>query len=181
MEFITTCREVQLTIAGLVPRADWQLAVLFDIGSGNTKGGFFRSRRKGRLPQRAARECDSRGPGIEGAGRQAFWKRRRTCFDPHLSKLPLAEQAKANPELSARRVVFVSGGAPYAMTTLIHPEAILQDRITLTASDITKYRKLRRSTPRVPSPDFTSLADPKVRSSLRKNLARYAIPSLART
>ncbi len=41
MEFLTPCREVELTIRGLIPDVERGQGVLVDVGSGNTKGGFI--------------------------------------------------------------------------------------------------------------------------------------------
>lgn len=41
MEFLSPCREVELTIAGLTTEAERKNAILVDVGSGNTKGGYI--------------------------------------------------------------------------------------------------------------------------------------------
>ncbi len=171
MEIIDTCREVQLTIAGIVPRADWPNAALIDIGSGNTKGGFFRPDGKGAcisvplgsvtFADRVTR--DGQGKPFAEAAEQ---------LRPSLIEAPLAEQARANPGLAERRIVILSGGAPYAMTTLMRPQDILHERVQLTTQDIGDYVRHLRSSPRVPSPDFAAIADPKVRSAAEKEFGK---------
>jgi hypothetical protein len=171
MEFITPAREVQLTIAGLVPNADWPKTALVDIGSGNTKGGFLRQ----------DGEVVSLGVPLgsvtfaDRVTKDALGK----PFDEAVSLLrralieaPLTEQARLNPELMNRPTVFLSGGAPYAMTTLMHPGSILQPRVSFTSQDILRYRDRLRASPRVPSPDFSAIDNPKTREAAEKEFGK---------
>jgi hypothetical protein len=171
MEIISTCREVELTIAGLVPRADWPNAALIDIGSGNTKGGYFRPDGKGvflSVPLGSVTFVDR----VTKDGKGKPFAEAAEQLRPSLIEAPLAEQVRANPALTERRIVFLSGGAPYAMTTLMRPQDILHERVQLTTKDIGDYVQHLRSSPRVPSPDFAAIADPKVRSAAEKEFGK---------
>src|SRR5205085_15472 len=80
----------------------------------------------------------------------------------------LAKQVRDNPELPVRPVVFLAGGAPYALTTLMHPEAARQDRVTLSAKDIADYAERLHAEPGVPKSDLAAIADPETRAAAER-------------
>jgi Ppx/GppA phosphatase family len=167
MEFISVEREIDLTIAGLVPKAEWATAALIDIGSGNTKGGLFGPDGRAThisVPLGSVTFADRVS---KDAGGKPFAEAAE-ALRPSLLEAPLAEQVKAHPELASRKVVFLAGGAPYAMTTLMHPEAILQERVTITAAEIADYLKRLRAAQGLPTPDFAAIADTAVRAAAEK-------------
>ena len=53
----------------------------------------------------------------------------------------------ANPDLTDRGIVFLSGGAVYAMTTMLMPEATNKKQVDLTTKDIAAYADLVRKSP----------------------------------
>jgi hypothetical protein len=171
MEFITPCQEVQFTIIGLVPKTDWPKTVLVDIGSGNTKGGFIRPPGQGvclSVPLGSVTFADRVTREAQGQPFGEVAERLR----PSLIEAPLAEQAKSYPELAALPVVVLSGGAPYAMSTLMHPEAILKERVELTTQDIADYLSRLLGNPRLPAPDFTVITDPRTREAAEKEFGK---------
>ena len=109
MEFITPAREVQLTIAGLVPTADWPKTALFDIGSGNTKGGFLRHDGEVvslSLPLGSVTFADR----VTKDGKGKPFDEAASVLRSTLIEGPIAEQARSNPDLADRPAVFLSGG-----------------------------------------------------------------------
>ena len=110
MDFITTEREIDLTIAGTVPRAEWESSALVDVGSGNTKGGLFTSdggEEHLSLPVGSVTLVDRVAKQAPGKPfEEALGPLRTTMLDA-----PLAAQVKANPELAKRPTVFLVGGA----------------------------------------------------------------------
>jgi len=169
MEFLTPCREVELNIAGLVPDAERKNAVLVDVGSGNTKGGFIGPESQGvcfSVPLGSVTYAervkkDSPGKPFPAAASE---------LRPTILEAPLAEQVAANPELATRPTVFLAGGAVYALTTLMHPEAISHDKVTLSASDIADYVKLLSEGANVPVPDLTKIKSPETRAAADKEV-----------
>jgi hypothetical protein len=129
-----------------------------DIGSGNTKGGYIAS--DGRpvifsvplgsvtFANRVTKDVPGK-PFAEAADR----------LRPKLLEAPLAEQAAANPDLSTRNVVIIVGGAAYALATLMHPEAVLKDRVNLSTADIAEYARQLRAGPGLPKPDLAAIKD----------------------
>ncbi len=159
MEFLTPCREVELTIQGLVPPAERDNALLIDVGSGNTKGGVIGSSGQAACfsvplgsvtyATRVAKDTDGNAPFPAAAD----------ALQPSLLAKPLAEQVAANPELTARPTVVLSGGAPYALATLMHPEAVGDPRVTISDRDIADYAERLRSNPSVPKPDLSNVPE----------------------
>ncbi len=171
MELITPCREVELAIAGLVPRSRWQNSAFVDVGSGNTKGGCLGSDGRG--------ACLSVDLGSVTFADRVSKDANGKPFDEVAEALrstlieePLAEQARTIPGMMTRPMVYLSGGAAYAMTTLMHPEAILLDQVEFTSNDISDYLRRLVNSPRVPVPDFEAIPDPKIRAAAVKEFGK---------
>jgi hypothetical protein len=76
---------------------------------------------------------------------------RSTLLEPELTR-----QLIAHPELKDRGIVFLSGGAAYAMATLLKPEAVGEKRVDFTTRDIASYVELVRKTP-ITSPKLAGI------------------------
>jgi hypothetical protein len=169
MEFLTPCREVELAILGLIPVADRKNAVLVDVGSGNIKGGVLDPSNQAicfsvplgsvTYADRVARDAPGQ-PFAQAAAR----------LRPEALESPLAAQVRANPELAGRRLVYLSGGAVYALATLMHPESVGQERVTLSADDISDYVKRLGAGTKVPEPDLSSIASDEKRTAAEKEV-----------
>jgi hypothetical protein len=169
MEFLTPCREVELTIVGLVPESERPRALLVDVGSGNTKGGLIGAGGNAScfsVPLGSVTFADRVTKEAAGGSFPATAERlRSTILEPSIT-----EQVRANPELASRPVVFLSGGAAYAMSTLLHPEAISQTRVSLTSGDIAAYLKLVGEGQKVPTPSLDSITQPEVRAKAEQEV-----------
>ncbi len=163
MEFLTPGREVELTIAGLVPEPERPRALLVDVGSGNTKGGFIGAGGNVSVfsvPFGSVTFADRVTKDAAGGSFPATAERLRST----ILEAPIVEQVRANPALTSRPVVYLSGGAVYAMSTLLHPESISQRRVSLSAGDIAGYLKLVGDGQKVPTPSLDSISKPEVRA-----------------
>ncbi len=166
MEFITIEREIELTIAGLLPKDQWPTAALVDVGSGNTKGGLVAGDHRVFITLDVGGTSFANTVSAQANGKpfaEAAAALRHTMLDE-----PLAAQVKAKPELLERKVVILSGGAAYAMTTLMHPEAIRSPQVTVTAAEISDYLKKLRDAKGIYQPDFEAIADPDLKAAAEK-------------
>ncbi len=162
MRFVSAKREVELSIVGAVPPRQLATAVLLDVGSGNTKGGY----REGTGYVSAAVPFGSVtfADAVKKRGEPAATVRQEVLV-PALKKA-LADK----PELAKREQVYLSGGAIWAMATLVHPG----DRgayVALTAEDVEAYRQLLLKTPgQFPAVDLGAIADEAIRREAQKEL-----------
>ncbi len=165
MTFLDPPEEVKLTILGLpLTEAERGESLLVDVGSGNTKGGLLGRDNRfvyftvplGSVTY--ANRVTQNAPGKPFAQMAAQLR-------PSLVESPLAEQVRSHPELARRGTVFLVGGAPYALTTILHPEAVREKRVVLTTKDIEDYERLLQNSREVPKPNLASIRDPETRAA----------------
>ena len=171
MTFIDARREVELSVEGTIPTKYADSALLLDVGSGNTKGGF-------------------RGPGSDCVSMSVPYgsvtfadliKKRseKTAFPDEAAALreemlaPALKKAIADkPELAKRERVYLSGGAVWALATLVRP-GDRGDYVALTPEDIDAYRALlRKDAGAFPAPDLSGIADAATREAAEKEIAQ---------
>ncbi len=167
MTFIDADREAQLSIAGIIPPHHAENSLLLDIGSGNTKGGY---RDKDyitlSIPYGSVTFVDLvKKQGQKGTFAERAAQARETVLLPGLKKA-----AAQKPGVSKRTRVYLSGGAVWALATLVRPG----DRsayVKLTAEDIDAYHKLLLQSPEaVPTPDLSAIKDEAAREAAKKDV-----------
>jgi hypothetical protein len=123
MEFINVEKEISLEFLGIVPARRFSQVVLIDIGSGNTKGAYSTHSEAGavlktfQIPlgtKTWAHEInETRHDGDFGLAADVLGQNKL---------LPSFRQfVQDNPELNARRRVYLAGGITWAMCRLLHP------------------------------------------------------------
>lgn len=188
--FLDVDTEVQLTIAGAVPKRyksgqTWQdnrsISVLIDVGSGNTKGGYQQLRQvtvgsagydyvtwgipKGTIT--FSNEINN------AAGESADYK----TFVNHSAALakdsirsPLRNEAARKPGLLNRRKVYLSGGIVWAMATLLHPEN-RQSFTPLTVDDINNFYNRAITNPEaLIEPDLSRITNATLRQEAEREV-----------
>lgn len=194
MNFLDVESEVQLSIVGTIPqrvrlKKRWidnrEISLLLDIGSGNTKGGYQNTRQT----TDRSKEFDYVTVGVPqgtvsftneitrnlGADQdlQTFAKK-AVELRPTVVQGALRNEMERKPGLVNRPRVYLSGGAVWAMTTMLHPE----DRrayVPLTEADINRFYTIAVSHPeqlqQFFSPDLSGrVPDPAVRKEIQKDL-----------
>jgi exopolyphosphatase/pppGpp-phosphohydrolase len=141
IRFIDERTEVELGIRGIIPPDLQGSALSLDIGSGNTKGGYF----DGDMLFFAAIPL---GTVTFSESIKAGMKEKDESFATVAERLretkliaPLSKGAKAMPELAKRKKLYLSGGMVWAMVTLVRPEATDDAYVTLTLDDVKAFRK----------------------------------------
>jgi hypothetical protein len=183
MPFLDLESEVQLAIAGTIPRRyrigqTWydnrNVSVLVDIGSGNTKGGYqlLRQVAVGRpdydyvtwgIPKGTVTFTNevTKVAG-ESANYQTFAKSAQAISNKSLAT-QIQSEVSRKPGLLNRKKVYLSGGIVWSMATLLHPE----DRrsfIPITLDDINSFYNRAVSDPDgLMSPDLSKIRDSAVR------------------
>lgn len=171
MTFIGVKEEVRLAILGLAEQADKDQALFLDVGSGNTKGGYLagpggQEVHEISLPYGSV-TFTSKVAKAEAPAGQPFPVRAAALRDAELTR-PLRQQADRDAGLRSRAPVYLAGGAVWAMTSLLHPDAADGSLVPLTAADVEAYRQLLAKDPRAfPAVDESKMSD-KARATLRQ-------------
>jgi hypothetical protein len=171
LDFLDADQEVDLSILGTVPQKYLDTAVLIDIGSGNSKGGYRET--GGRVAAWSIpygtksfhEEVSKRGGKFDV---KALDDARDQVIAPALRK-----QVELRPGMENRERVYLSGGASWVTANLTHP----RDRKTfrqLEADDIeTLSRRLRDDLSRVPpAPSLAEISDEKLRKEIDSEINR---------
>jgi exopolyphosphatase/pppGpp-phosphohydrolase len=169
IRYIDVAREVELSVAGVVPTRYAGTALLFDVGSGNTKGGYRDDDKKlvsAGIPYGSVTFADL---AKKRAGRGAYAETADKLRDEVLAPA-LKEAIDGKPGLLQRPRVYLSGGAVWAMATLIRP-GDRNSYVVLTAGDIDAYHKLLvQAEGKFPTPDLSSIEDAAVRQAAQKEI-----------
>lgn len=173
VDFLTGQREAELSVRGIVPRKYLDSALLIDIGSGDTKGGF--QERPGNklvtvsLPYGTVTVTDrarKRAEKDEVSFDKAVAAVREEAIGPDLKK-----QLGSLPGLDARKKTYLSGGAVWALATLVRP-AERGPFVEVTARDVARYRQMVADAKIVPEPDLSGIDDEQIRQKAAAELRR---------
>ncbi len=169
MDFIDEEMESRLSIAGIIPPDRAGDAILLDVGGGNTKGGC----RVGKdyvtfsVPFGSVTFADAAAKQKGDTLAQRLAAAREMLLLPALRK-----DLEGKPELRKREVVYLSGGAAWALATLVHP-AEQGAFVTLTAADVrTLHSMIANARTDFPMPDLSTIKDEKLRLLAEKELAK---------
>jgi hypothetical protein len=165
--------EVMLSFLGIVPRADRARALNLDVGGGNTTGGYVAP---GQPPVQFSIPYASVtwARRVEEESRKAGLSFREAAERLREGDLirPLKEQAAKMPGLATRDRVYLSGGAVWALATLLYPEQVGNPYVPLKAADLAEFRKrLWQAGDALPLPDLDRIADEKLREEAKKDVA----------
>jgi hypothetical protein len=145
VEFMSLDQEISFQLKGMVRSSDLDSALLVDIGSGGTRGGYLEEK-TGVLRT------------LKGLGVTPFYKDISSQVTPGDSFVKVAgasqrrlrqefhEQTVKNPGLLERDKVYLSGGIVWVMATYRHPKE-RANRVKLDANDIDIFVKDVRSDP----------------------------------
>jgi len=144
MDFITAATEVRYTLLGVVPHRKLFQATLVDVGSGNTKWGHLDGSDREPPYSLVAAHLPWGSKSLAGAISEkagefaepaAFLKEAKA--QRHRIASALRQQKAAQPQ----DTVYLSGGAVWAMVTLVKPQAALEEYVQLTADDFDLFSK----------------------------------------
>ncbi|HQR35412.1 MAG TPA: hypothetical protein PLK30_21915 [Blastocatellia bacterium] len=188
--FLDVDTEVQLTIAGAIPKRfklaqKWydnrSISVLIDVGSGNTKGGYQQQRQVAvgtagfdyvtwGIPKGTVTFTNEINKVAgESADNKTFANAAVTLANDSI-RSPLRSEIARKPGLLNRRKVYLSGGIVWAMATLLHPE----DRRSfpaLTVEDInTFYSRATTNAESLLEPDLSKITNAAVRQEAEREV-----------
>jgi TIR domain len=161
---INALEEAALQAVAVVPADLRTQVLLIDVGSGNTKGGAFIDD-SGNPERFAVLEV----PYGTVTLRNAIKERAKEGMSPaaaahELVGTRLQQLLAEKPVLAKREKIILSGGAAWALVTILKPEAALDRLPKVTADEIRRYAELvNRSPGAYPDVDFNRVSEPNAR------------------
>jgi exopolyphosphatase/pppGpp-phosphohydrolase len=169
IRFIDVQREIELSIAGIVPAKRLADSLLFDIGGGNTKGGCREAGKKYvtiSIPYGSVTFADL----VKKHAEKGNYVEIAAALQEKILAPSLRKGMDAKPELLKRKRIYLSGGAIWAMAAFIRP-IDRRDYVAFTANDIAAYRQLLVKTPDAfPNIDLSTIEDPRMRLAAHKEI-----------
>ncbi|HKI36714.1 MAG TPA: hypothetical protein VKA46_32970 [Gemmataceae bacterium] len=165
--------EVRLGMNACVPRKQRDETLFLDIGSGNTKGGFFEKKDVfqvmsvdfGSKTYTDKVKAEAKLSGKPFAEQAAELR-------PALLEQPLRKQIDDIPGLANPKKVYLVGGAVWALATFMHPEDS-NLRTPLTAADVERYAALvRKPKDQVRNEVLSHVKDPEQFKKTEKEITR---------
>lgn len=152
--------EAKLTIRGIVPYSYLLRSTTMDIGSGNTKGGYFLDRNTfeglsipwgtGTLAAQLNGQTDVLA---------AAWQFFNTNIRNNPSN-PLTAEMQRRSAFLDRRFAFFSGGIVWCVVTYLYPEKAKDDIVEFREGDVDRFLKAMVKNPdSLRNPDLSRLTD----------------------
>ncbi len=168
--YVTPAQESELSFMGIVPQKYRFNTDQLDVGSGNTKGGYFNAD-KIFVPVTfplGTKSFQRLVETITQGNLDDFLKCAQRILNDSLGKLIVYEFANKT-EFKSRDIVYLSGGIVWAIASLMHPQGVNNNYIELTSREIGEFRKLIFSNyEEVTKPDVTLISNAEDgRASLR--------------
>ncbi|MBO0934321.1 tetratricopeptide repeat protein [Fibrella aquatilis] len=171
---LTAAREAELFTVGAIPRKLWPTTSCMDIGSGNTKGGYYDADRTFHALSfpygtKSLVSLIDKGNTLDiPAYREAAQRVVKSIADSSLN----VSFATGRVGLQQRRTVGFGGGIAWAMVAYLHPEKAGLTAVPLTMSDVERFKRLALTNYQaLTHPDLTDLTDSAIRQKAEKDLA----------
>jgi len=172
--FITPEQEAQLSLLGIVPQKHRFTATQLDVGSGNTKGGYFDDKKKF-VPVTFPLGTKSFQRLIESktdGDITAYVKTAEDIWKDSLKNTVLSEFF-LKQGVRERDVMYISGGVVWAIASLMRPESANNNYTELTARDISEFRRrLFTDYEKLTQPDLSFIKFPEQERACQKNINR---------
>ncbi|QJW88516.1 tetratricopeptide repeat protein [Spirosoma taeanense] len=170
---MTAAREAELFMVGAIPRKFWLSSSCIDVGSGNTKGGYFDANRRFRpisFPygtKSLANLIDNNRSLDINAYKQEAQRVIKAVSDTMVN----VEFNTASPGLHQRKTVALGGGIAWAVAAYLHPDKADKTAVPLTAGDVERFARLALTDYQsLIHPDLTNLTDPVVRQKAETDM-----------
>ncbi len=172
IEVVDYIREAEMTIRGAIPQALWYTSSVIDIGSGNTKGGYYvRGLKPGDAPRMLGIEfpgTKSYASSIEKKYNPNNLQEYVTAIDAETKDLTLQirrEFDERRPEMKRRKRVYLLGGATYVANMLMSPDSAKETVISMNRFVINNFKtKSMTDLTALRNPDLTRIKDEVLRN-----------------
>lgn len=171
---ITANQEAELSLLGIIPQKRRFTATQLDVGSGNTKGGYFNSA-KIFVPVTFPLGTKSFQRLIESKmqGDINEYKNTAEQIISDSLKRVVVNEFYVKKDMKTRDMMYISGGVVWAMASLMHPESSKNNYTEITGQDIADFRRLLFADfDRLTQPDLSFIAIPEDERAAQKNIKR---------
>ncbi len=174
ISYVTPAQEAELSFKGIVPQKNKLTANQLDVGSGNTKGGYFDARNNfvpvtfplGTKSFQRLVETKTSGPIDD------FHDAAEKIVADSLGRVMVYEFLNKK-DFKSRDLVYLSGGIVWAIASLMHPELINENFVELNQKDISSFRQLIYT-------DYHNLIKPDLLSSMKPEDAGATLKNINR-
>ncbi len=174
IQYITAIQEAELSFLGIVPQKNRFSTNQLDVGSGNTKGGYFNAN-KVFVPVTFPLGTKSFQRLIESKTMGDINEYARTAeqlWKDSLGRAMVYEFANKR-DFKSRDIVYISGGIVWAIASIMHPESVNNNYTEITSRDISEFRRLVFSSyEKVTQPDITLISNAEDARASMKNINR---------
>jgi hypothetical protein len=170
ISYVTPEEEAEFSFKGIVPEKNRLTADQLDVGSGNTKGGYFDAS-KAFIPVTLPLGTKSFQRLIETKSKgnlKDYLAAAEKIMDDSLARTMVYEFANKK-DFKSRDVVYISGGIVWTIASLLHPQQVNDNNIELNRQDFSNFRRLVYSSfEKLTNPDITLISNAEdARASLR--------------
>lgn len=172
--FITPEQEAQLSLLGIVPQKHRFSATQLDVGSGNTKGGYYNDNRNF-IPVTFPLGTKSFQRLIESKTEGDLNDYVKTAEQMWRDSLrgTVMNEFYIKRDIRNRDIMYISGGIVWSIISLMHPESANTNYTEITPNDISQFRKLVFSDfEKLTNPDLSFITDPAQNKNATKNVGR---------
>ncbi|MEJ7625940.1 MAG: hypothetical protein WKF35_03670 [Ferruginibacter sp.] len=174
VQYVTPQEEALLSFLGIVPQKNRLNTDQLDVGSGNTKGGYYSSGNEfipitfplGTKSFQRLIEEKTQGDINDFANTATqIWK-------DSLHKKVISE-LENKKEFKSRNVLYLSGGIVWAIASIMHPGSVNNNYVELTGRDISEFRRLIYTNyETVTKPDITLISNAEDARASQRNINR---------
>lgn len=174
INYITPAQESEMSFRGIVPQRSRLIANQLDVGSSNTKGGYFDA-------------MNNFVPVTFPLGTKTFQRLVEKTADESIDEfLSAAEKIIADSlgrvmvyeflnkrDFKSRDVLYLSGGIVWAIASCMHPQQINDNFVEITQKDIADFRdKVYNGYSALVKPDLSKTMKPDDANASIKNIGR---------
>ena len=172
--YITAAQESELSLLGIVPQKRRFTANQLDVGSGNTKGGYFNTN-KIFVPVTFPLGTKSFQRLIETktlGDLNDYVKAAEQMWRDSLKRV-VVNEFFTKRDIKTRDIMYISGGIVWAIASLLHPESVNSNYTDISSQDIAEFRRLLFvDYDKVSKPDLTFISYPEDARASQRNINR---------
>lgn len=172
--YITAAQESELSLLGIVPQKRRFTANQLDVGSGNTKGGYFNTNKifvpvtfpLGTKSFQRLIETKTQGDLND------YVKAAEQMWRDSLKRV-VVNEFFTKRDIKTRDIMYISGGIVWAIASLLHPESVNSNYTDISSQDIAEFRRLLFvDYDKVSKPDLTFISYPEDARASQRNINR---------
>ncbi len=174
INYITPAQESELSFRGIVPSKSRLTANQLDVGSSNTKGGYFDAMNNFvpvtfPLGTKTFQRLVEKNPQ---EGIDEFLAAAEKMIADSLGRVMVYEFLNKR-DFKSRDIIYLSGGIVWAIASLMHPEQINDNYVEISQKDIAAFReKVYSSYEALIKPDLSKTMKPDDAHASIKNIDR---------